>query len=294
MVASGTFYQGAPQLPYTPGMEGVGTVVEGSALAPGTRVRVEIVQPGYGLDGCFAEYVCAPEQPAEGSGGSRSRVEPVRTDLPAEVVAAIGASGSTAKLVIERARSAFGPLEGRHVLILGATGAVGQVLIQLCRLAGAGRVIAAGRDAERIADLRGLGADAVVRLGGTRERQTEAFRDASGNRIDVVLDGVWGEPAAAALDSVSAGAVFVNFGQAAAARADVSCVPLRALHATLIGHSGTRASTADLRRTTDEILEDVADGRVTVSLETMPLERFPEAWTRQAASPGTKLVLRPG
>src|SRR5215469_16898461 len=38
LCASGTSYFGAPPLPYVPGTQGVGTVVEGELLAPGQRV----------------------------------------------------------------------------------------------------------------------------------------------------------------------------------------------------------------------------------------------------------------
>lgn len=38
LCASGTSYFGAPQLPYIPGVQGVGTVVEGDSFAPGQRV----------------------------------------------------------------------------------------------------------------------------------------------------------------------------------------------------------------------------------------------------------------
>ena len=38
---------------------------------------------------------------------------------------------------------------GEQVLVLGASGAVGQVAVQAARLLGAGRVIAASRDAGR-------------------------------------------------------------------------------------------------------------------------------------------------
>src|SRR5215467_612957 len=63
IVATGRFYDGLPDVPFTPGLEAIGTVVEAETLAPGTRVRVEIVHPGYGIDGGCSEYVVVPEAP---------------------------------------------------------------------------------------------------------------------------------------------------------------------------------------------------------------------------------------
>lgn len=293
-IASGRFYDGPPEVPYVPGLEGVGVVAEGDRLTPGTRVRVEVVHPGYGLDGCFADYVVVAEEANHSSAASRSRVEPIRTDLPSDVIAAVGSSGSTAKLVLERAASVHGPIEGKHVLVLGATGAVGELLVQLCKIGGAGRVIAAGRKPDRLAKLRSLGADEVVELGNAGlEAQAQALHVAANGQIDVVLDPLWGEPAAAALDATSVGAVHVNFGQSAGPRAPLSGVALRSRRVTIVGHSGARAPQDDLRRSTNEILEDVAAGRVSLTQEIVPLEDLPNAWDRQAASPGAKLVIVP-
>src|SRR5918998_1732540 len=40
-IASGRFYAGAPETPYVPGVEGLGRVLSGEGIEPGTRVYVE-------------------------------------------------------------------------------------------------------------------------------------------------------------------------------------------------------------------------------------------------------------
>ena len=55
---------------------------------------------------------------------------------------------------------------GETVLILGATGVAGRLAVQVARHLGAGRVIGAGRRAEALEALAGLGADATIRLEG--------------------------------------------------------------------------------------------------------------------------------
>ena len=55
---------------------------------------------------------------------------------------------------------------GQRVLVLGATGSAGRLAIQVARLCGASRVIAAGRDPARLVSLAALGADDLVSLAG--------------------------------------------------------------------------------------------------------------------------------
>ena len=55
---------------------------------------------------------------------------------------------------------------GETVLVLGASGVVGQIAVQAAQLLGAGRVVAAARNPEALERARGLGADAIVRATG--------------------------------------------------------------------------------------------------------------------------------
>ncbi|HEY0849186.1 MAG TPA: zinc-binding dehydrogenase, partial [Bradyrhizobium sp.] len=97
------------------------------------------------------------------------------------------------------ATGALVPLEqaniqrGEQVLVLGATGTLGQVALQLARYLGAGRVVAAARSAETLQRLKTRGiADEVVALGS--ENDVAALKDAAGDGFDVVLDLVCGQP----------------------------------------------------------------------------------------------------
>ncbi len=79
LCASGTSYFGAPKLPYIPGTQGVGIVMEADALAPGQRVWFSCdagMKPG---DGSMAQY-CLIE---EASAPPRSRAaSPRHSDSP--------------------------------------------------------------------------------------------------------------------------------------------------------------------------------------------------------------------
>jgi NADPH2:quinone reductase len=277
-VAAGRFPRRA-QPPYVPGLEGAGRVLESARVPPGRRVRFESVAlPGFGAHGTLAERAAVPEE---------SLVE-LPDDVGADLGAALGVVGITGLLALERAA----PANGERVLVLGATGAVGQVAVQLARLMGAGRVVGAGRNPEGLERVRELGADEVVEL--RDGALADAFEQAAGGQLDIVIDSLWGEPAMAALSAIAPEGRVVNVGQSAGA--DVS-LPLEivrnrqgAIHAISSGWTGLERK-ADAYR---KLLEYAVAGRLTVDREVVPTEDVAAAWERQAASPGKKLVISVG
>jgi NADPH:quinone reductase len=265
--------------PYVPGLEGAGTVIESARLAPGTRVRFEgSALPGFGAQGTLAERAAVPEE---------SLVE-LAGDVGEDLAAALGVVGITALLALERAA----PAGGERVLVLGATGAVGQVAVQLAKLMGAGHVVAAGRNAERLERVRELGADDVVDLSGAD--LTEAFERAAGGQLDIVIDPLWGEPAMAALRAIAPEGRLVNVGQAAGTDVDLPLETVRnrqgAIHAISSGWTAIERKATAYRR----LLEHALAGRLTVDREVVPFEDVTAAWERQDASPGKKLVISVG
>jgi NADPH:quinone reductase len=277
-VAAGR-HQREPQPPYVPGIEGTGTVIESDRLAPGSRVRFESpALPGFGARGTLAERAAVPEESL--------------AELPADVddalAAAVGVVGITALLALERAA----PLDGARVLVLGATGAVGQMAVQLARAMGASRVVGAGRSAERLQRVRGLGADAVVELG--RSGLAEAFESAGGGQLDVVIDVLWGEPAMAALTVLAPEGRLVNVGQPAGTDVRVPLETIRnrqgAIHAISSGWTELDRKAEAYAR----VLEHVRAGHLEVDREIVPLAQIGAAWARQEESPGRKLVVALG
>src|SRR5260370_16255399 len=82
---------------------------------------------------------------------------------------------------------------GDNVLILGATGAVGQIAVQIAKAKGAARVVGVGRDRAVLEHLKSLGADAVVELRAGEEavELTDQLRDVA-RPVNVILDGLYG------------------------------------------------------------------------------------------------------
>jgi NADPH:quinone reductase-like Zn-dependent oxidoreductase len=267
------------QPPYVPGLEGAGAVIESARLAPGTRVRFESAAlPGFGARGTLAERAAVPEE----------SLAELPDDVEDDVAAAVGVVGITALLALERAA----PLEGARVLVLGATGAVGQMAVQLAKAMGAARVVGAGRRAERLERVRELGADAVVELGA--DEPAEAFERAAGGQLDVAVDPVWGEPAMAALTVIATEGRLVNVGQSAGAEVRIPLETVRnrqgAIHAISSGWTELDRKVAAYGR----LLEHLRAGGLAVDREVVPLDEVGAAWERQDASPGRKLVIAIG
>ena len=300
-IGGGRFFEGPPELPYVPGVEAVGVVEEGEALAPGTRVRVEFIHPGYGRDGALAELVVAPEEPDDSDRRSQAMAFPLADAIDPVAGAALGTSAYTALMLFDRAAEVGARLEGASVLVLAATGAVGRCAIQVARRLGAGRVVAAGRSEAALARVMELGADAAVPLtdGDTaagagavaagdelRDRLVEA---AGGRGFDLVLEPLWGEPARAAIAVLGAGGVLVNFGHVAGVTAELPALPLRNPGVVLAGHSGAWTTPAQRRAG----FERVHELGLTLDVEELGLDDVADGWRRLAGSGKPKLVVRP-
>src|SRR2546429_8195911 len=181
LCASGTSYFGAPRLPYVPGVQGIGIVLEADMLAPGQRIWFSCdagMKPG---DGSMALYCVIDE--------SSALVLPDRVED--DLAAALGLSAIAAWMALTW-RGHLQP--GEQVLVLGASGAVGQVAVQAAKLLGAGRVIAASRD--EAARTRALlhGADAIVDLSGNDvDEISRRILAACEGPLHLVIDPVWGQ-----------------------------------------------------------------------------------------------------
>ena len=126
---------------------------------------------------------------------------------------------------------------GENVLVLGATGSVGSVAVQAAKVLGAGRVVAVGRDADRLRHVLELGADATVELGGDdfRERLAAAV---DGAPPTVVLDAALGPSARSRAGRCRRRAArIVHVGQSAAPTATLASGLVRGKQLQILGYS---------------------------------------------------------
>jgi NADPH:quinone reductase-like Zn-dependent oxidoreductase len=273
-LASGQHRAGPPQLPYVPAIEAVGTIVAG----PDQGLRVRAAVPAGlvpGVNGGLAELLLT----------SRATCIPVPEELDSVAAAAVGVVGTSADLSLRKA----GIQAGDSVLVLGATGPLGAAVIQLARLAGATRVIAAGRNSGRLAQLS-LAVDGVALLG---EEPLSEQLASLGGPVDLVVDSVWGPWAAAALACLKPGGRYLNVGAAGGDGTAFQVEWLRAAQLTLIGFSATRAAPADVIASYRHVAALAAAGSLKLPTAAYKLDEATQAWEAQASSPGQKIVVIP-
>lgn len=281
LIASGNFHSARHEAPYVPGSECVGVVLDSDSHPSGTLVYAEC-HPSPTSPGAFAgQVVVADEDLLPVPGG----IDPV-------LAAAVGNSGTAAFLPLVEVA---GLRPGETVLVLGATGAVGQLAVQIAASHGAGRVIGVGRNAAALDRLLAFGADAVVDLRPDEEPDRLAARiRAVAGAVDVVLDGTYGVPLEAALQACGQRARVVNVGNVAGATARIPAGLLRGRQLTLTGFAGLHTPLRDKEPALRWLWNALADGRLHLQVATYALEELPTAWHAQATSPSAKCVLLPG
>jgi NADPH:quinone reductase-like Zn-dependent oxidoreductase len=171
--ADGSHYTSTGELPLIPGIDGVGRAPDGTLryfVLPDTTM------------GSMAEKAVIDLR--------RSVV--LADDADPRVIAAAMNPAMSSWIALRR-RIELKP--GQKVMVLGATGNAGRMAIQVAKRLGAGSVVAAGRSRERLAPLAGVGADVTLALDDASDPSHR--QDISD--IDVVLDYLWGRPAAEAM-----------------------------------------------------------------------------------------------
>jgi NADPH:quinone reductase len=149
-VASGTFDL-KPQLPYIGGVEGCGTVVSSEVYEPGTRVVLRGGGLGLVRSGTWAELVA-----------TRKGATPIPAELSPELGATYFVPTTTAYVALhDIGRLGNWPgIEPEVVVVAGAVGAVGSMVVQLALRAGC-TVIGVVADASQASQLP-AGVEAVL------------------------------------------------------------------------------------------------------------------------------------
>jgi NADPH2:quinone reductase len=179
-------YQIRPPLPYVPGSEFAGEVIEtGEGV---TRLSPGMAVCGGSFGGAFAEEITLPEDKVMPIGQHTSMIE----------AAVLRASYITAWIALAE-RTTIAP--GETLLVLGAGGAMGLACCQLGRHFRA-TVIASASTAEKRALALENGADHAIDSGAADWRDRIKALTA-GRGVDVVADMVGGELSQAALRSLA-------------------------------------------------------------------------------------------
>ncbi|MFI6983999.1 zinc-binding dehydrogenase [Embleya sp. NPDC050154] len=263
--ADGTHYSATGVFPLVPGVDGV-------VRDPSGRVRYAV------LDdtnlGTFADRTVIDAR--------RSVVLPDDVD-PVRIAA--GMNPGMSSWVALRRRITF--REGQRVLILGATGSAGRMAVQIAKRFGAARIFAAGRDTTRLEVLPDLGADRAL-----------AFDEiTAAAEVDVVLDFVWGAPAAGAMLAMltaradrSVPLTWVQIGSMAGESAPIPSAALRGARLKIVGSGIGSVSARDFIAELPELATAVTEGTIDVQARAVPLAQIAQAWSEKT---GERLVFVP-
>jgi NADPH:quinone reductase len=165
---------------------------------------------------------------------------------------------------------------------------VGQAAVQLGKSAGAGRVVAAARSARAREQALRLGADTVVAL-DVDDVEGLADRMRADGPVDLVVDPLFGVPAAAALRALRPHGRLVNLGSSAAETAPLDSSTLRSRSLRVLGYTNNELTRSQRAEALAHVVDEVLTGRLTVAHQRVPLADVTGAWTRT----GDRVVLVP-
>ncbi len=274
--ASGKHYTSTGALPMIPGVDGVGR------MADGTRVY-------------FVADDALPGSMAEKAVIDIRRTVPLPDDADVNKVAAAMNPAMSSWVALRRRV----PIEtGQHVLVLGATGNAGAMAVQVAKRLGAGRVVGAGRDLDRLHALSGVGADDIVQLTEDRDATTAALARAAAE-VDIVIDYLWGKPAEQTIMALltarsdrSRALNWIQIGAMAGPTLELPSVALRSANLRLQGNGQGAVSTKDYLAELPALIDEIDSDTLKIAARTVPLADVESVWVEPDV-PGERTVIVP-
>jgi NADPH:quinone reductase-like Zn-dependent oxidoreductase len=274
--AAGRHYTSTGTLPMIPGVDGVGR------LPDGQRVYFAADDDTWGT---MADKAVVDLR--------RTLPLPENADI-AKIAAAMNPAMSS--WVALRRRAQLQP--GQSVLVLGATGNAGAMAVQVAKRLGAGRVVGAGRNPERLAQLPALGADEIVALDDDPAITTQRLAQAAAE-VDIVLDYLWGEPTAIAITALLTARAdrgraldWIEIGAMAGPAIELPSAALRSANLRLQGSGQGSVSPRRYLAELPSLVAEIDAGTITVDARPVPLAEVEAAWTAPEL-PGLRTVLIP-
>lgn len=244
-----------PTLPMVPGREVAGVVEAlGDGVAGRWLGRRVVTCLGLGSGG-YAELAVREV----------AAVHEIGEEVPDEAAVAAVVTGRAAVGVLDVANLAAGDV----VLVLGAAGGVGGMLVQVAADVGATVVAVVGGPAKSAAARR-LGAAVTVdhHEPGWARRVTEEL---AGRPVNTLLDGVGGEFGRQAVELLGDGGSAVVFGWVSGRPVEVPARDLYERGLTLRGAPGPAPGSGGVRRLEQRALAAVRDGVITPLVRRHPL-----------------------
>jgi NADPH:quinone reductase-like Zn-dependent oxidoreductase len=274
--ASGRHYTSTGTLPMIPGIDGVGR------LPDGRRV-----------------YFASPDD-AWGSMAEQAVVDLRRiVSLPEDIdVIKVAAAMNPAMSAWVALRRRVQLVPGQSVLVLGATGNAGGMAVQVAKRLGAGRVVGAGRNPERLAELPAMGADDVVALVDDPVVTADLLAKAAAD-VDIVIDYLWGAPAAMAIMALLTARAdrsrpmdWIQIGAMAGPTIELPSVALRSANLRIQGSGQGAVSPEVYLAELPSLVDEIGAGTIDVKARAEPLADVEAIWSAREV-PGLRTVLVP-
>jgi NADPH2:quinone reductase len=172
--------------------------------------------------------------------------------------------------------------------------------VQIAKRLGARRVVAAGRNPAALAELKNVGADALISLEQLREALIAAFRgEIVEHGVDVVLDYLWGEPAECVLAAVAQKGLshaaprirYVEIGQSAGATITLPAATLRSSGVELLGSGFGSASMKEIFAALAKFFDQAAMTPFETKVQGARLRDIEALWN--TPEHGARLVFQP-
>ena len=278
LIAQGKHYAGSKELPFVPGMDGVGRLPDGS--------RVYFLFPRNPF-GSMAEYSLVKSK----------WCAPVPEGVDDVMAAAISNSGLSSWVSLTH-RGEF--QAGQTVLINGATGSAGQLAVRIAKHLGAAKVIATGRNLQKLDALRSDGADVSIPLQQAADLLAADYKREFQEGVDIVLDYLGGPRAEEIMTAATKGrgskdgeprVKFVQIGGMAGKSITVDINALRSSGVELLG-SGLGAFSVDTAiRCAGELMSAIGPASLSLQVRQLTFADVEEAWADSSET--HKVVLRP-
>lgn len=261
--ANGTHYSATHTLPIVPGVDAVGETSDGEHFFFNSS------SPVYGT---LAEKAVV----------NRRALFPIDNTADPAIVAATANPAMSSFMAIKE-RVGEDKVRGKRVLVLGATGASGQLAIPISIGFGASEVIGVGRNPEKLAKLTQFGVTSTIKL-TDNDDQLKADLEKIGD-VDVVLDYLWGDIAATMItDMISQrqdpqqSLTWVQIGSMAGQTAPIKGSLFRSIDFHLIGSGFGSFTSSNLADNMPALLKMITDGKISVPVTTFPLSQIAEKW----------------
>lgn len=254
-ITEGNVGAAAAHLPWTPGSEATGHVDGRPVLVRGGGLGV--IRPGL-----YCSRIAVPD----------AWLLPLDSSADLAQVAAMPVAGITA----------FSALHGRahvrpddRVLVLGASGGVGAMAVQLAKVAGATVWGHTGSQAKADGIIANGADNVVVGSAGALESEIESFAPT------VVLDALGGPFTDAAIAGMAPKGRLVVYGTSNDERVSINLRRLYRKGVTLLGYSGLVETAEEQREALDTLLAMMAAGSLHVPVgEVLPLSAAADAHAR--------------